>query len=115
MPRTTALVTGCIALIVVALLGGCVSNAQPNAFLEAAGSVKEGVLGWKVQHDQFVDLATRGEVDVDVDIFGGEITIVTDIDAKTSTVTLERAGTFGWGRSDAAEALARRHQLHGVA
>jgi hypothetical protein len=107
----TSLTCRLLLLTIAALANtGCISRAAPNAFVEAAGGVESGVLGWSTVTDQTVILATRGTVDVDIDSFAGPVTIVTDSSLKETTIAMRRVASFGWGRDkEAEEALSDIH------
>ena len=95
--RTPIVIFLCIAATAV---GACTSRSAPNVLVSVAGATHEGVLGWKSEHDQTVNLASQGTVDVDVEAFAGDVTIVTDKAATETQISIRRIGTFGWGRSD---------------
>lgn len=103
MVRRPVSVARCIACLSVAL-AGCTHHSKPDAIVSGTGTVYQGILGWKRERDQVVELETRGVVDVDVDIFAGNVTIVADERLTATTVTIDRVGTAGWGRSDDAVA-----------
>jgi hypothetical protein len=88
---------------VFAPLPGCSGKSAPESvLLGVADAVHEGFLGWRGETDGEVQLATSGVVDVDVDIFAGDVTIVADPSADHTLVTVRRVGTHGWQREDEA-------------
>ncbi|MFO0827982.1 MAG: DUF4097 family beta strand repeat-containing protein [Phycisphaerales bacterium] len=107
MPRTLSAVLSCVLSL---LASACASHSEPNVIVTTAGAVEEGVLGWKSERDQTIRLATQGDVDVDLDIFAGDVTVVCRPEAKDTEIALRRIGTFGWGRSD--EAVASLGDIH---
>lgn len=87
------------AALLASLPAGCSGKAAPeNVLLGAAGAVHEGVLGWQSITDDTVRLASTGIVDVDIEVFAGEVRVVADPTVKETRVTVRRTGTHGWLR-----------------
>lgn len=109
----SALAATALLLPVVALLPGCTGKAAPETvLLSAAGSVHEGMLGWRSVTDDTIGLATTGTVDVDVELFGGDVTVVTNPTLRQTEVTVRRTGTHGWFRGDESmESLGEIHYI----
>ena len=92
--RFPALVVfGSIALAVA----GCRSSA-PEASISESGGASEGTLSAIGVSDQRILLSVSDIVDVDIETFGGDVTVQGGSDA--ATVELERTGAFAWGRGD---------------
>lgn len=99
MRRTRSTLAPLAAALLATVVPGCSGKAAPeNVLLGAAGSVHEGVLGWQSITDDTVRLASAGIVDVDVEVFAGEVRVVADPTVKETRVTVRRTGTHGWFR-----------------
>ncbi|MBL9120408.1 MAG: DUF4097 family beta strand repeat protein [Phycisphaerae bacterium] len=98
-PSATAL----LALLLAACTG---KSAPETVLLDAAGSAHEGMLGWQSVTDETVRLATTGTVDVDVQVFAGDVTVVWKPTLRHTEVTVRRTGSHGWFReSESMESL----------
>lgn len=96
--RSTSFLTLAASTLLLAACSG--KNAPETVLLSAADSMHEGLLGWRSITDSTVNLATSGVVDVDVEVFAGDVTVVTKPNISETTVTVRRMGTHGWGRKD---------------
>lgn len=76
---------------------GCRSSA-PEASIAESGGASEGTLSAVGVSDQRIALAVTDLVDVDIETFGGDVTVEGGCDS--ARVELERTGAFAWGRSD---------------
>lgn len=98
-PRIPALlVIGSIALS----LPGC-RGAAPEASIAAEGGASEGTLSAVGFSDQRIALSVTDVVDVDIETFGGDVTVHgggEGDDDGAAWVELERTGAFAWGRDD---------------
>jgi len=97
MDRPLALTFACLALIATG--PGCTARA-PDAEIGADGGGSEGVLSAIGISDQRIALRTNGVVDIDLETFGGKVSIVGDEGTDTAFVELERGGAFAWGRGE---------------
>lgn len=87
------LVVGSLALAVA----GCRSSA-PDGTIKSDGGTRIGKLSAVGFSDRVISLSVLGEVDVDIETFGGDVTVHGGVDA--ATVQLERTGSFAWGRDE---------------
>jgi hypothetical protein len=88
-----------VAVAASLTLAACSGKSAPETvLLSAADSLHEGILGWQKVTDGPVSLATEGIVDVDVEIFAGQVTVITRPTITKTTVTATRIGTHGWDR-----------------
>jgi hypothetical protein len=94
---TSSVRRSALTIAAVALVSGCAKHAEPSIMIQAAGGIHDGVLGWSSAEDQTAKLASKGEVDVDVELFAGPVTVVSDDAATETTVAIKRVGTFDWG------------------
>lgn len=92
-PRIPAL----LVLGSLALVAGCRSSA-PDASIGETGGASEGVLSAVGVSDQRIELSVTDIVDVDIETFGGDVTV--EAGGDTASVELERTGAFAWGRDD---------------
>jgi hypothetical protein len=73
-------------------------TSAPEASIAGNGGESEGTLSAVGVSDQRIALAVTDLVDVDIETFGGDVTVHGGSDA--ATVNLERTGAFAWGRAD---------------
>ena len=77
---------------------GCRASA-PDTSIAALGGASEGVLSAVGFSDQRIELAVTDVVDVDIETFGGDVTVHGE-ESGPASVELGRTGAFAWGRDD---------------
>lgn len=92
-----------LALALALTLAGCTGDASPESvLLSTAGTSHEAILGWRQQSEEPVRLATQGPIDVDAELFAGDVRIEVDGSLSETVVSMRRVGAHGWGRTDEA-------------
>jgi hypothetical protein len=87
-----------LVLASFALAAPACRSSAPEASIAESGGESEGTLSAMGVSDQRIVLAVTDLVDVDIETFGGDVTVHGDSD--DATVSLERTGAFAWGRAD---------------
>ena len=93
-----------VGLAVSFSAGGCAPIKDVAlAAQKSAGNSFDRITG-KSLNDPVLDFETSGPIEIDVDLFAGNVEIYADPDHRGTTVQITRRAEFGAGRKDAAEA-----------
>jgi DUF4097 and DUF4098 domain-containing protein YvlB len=83
-----------MAAVLLMAAGGCSGNND-----SAWSSLNPDTWSNKAHKDDPIVIDVLGSIGVDVETFGGNVTIEADPKAKAATVSVVREAKYGWGRS----------------
>lgn len=88
-----------LAIALAASVAACGANRALDNNLASAGHALQDTLDFKTfSFDEPLDLKTKGPLTVHVDSFAGDVHLVANPKAKSTTVEVRRVSNMGWGR-----------------